>query len=72
MQPVHSRVIARNGLVSVWLENVAASVYASLPRISGFVQGLVTIDDAEAEAQRRVQAVKAALPYGVPDAMTDD
>lgn len=72
MNPVHSRVIARNGLVSVWLETAAARVYASLPRIRGFVQELVTVDDAEAEAQRRADEVKAALPYGIQDAMTDE
>jgi hypothetical protein len=72
MRIVHSRVIAKTGLVSVWLETVAAEVYAALPRIRGFVQGLVTVEDAEAEVAAAVERERQRLPYGIQDAMTDD
>ena len=72
MRAVHSRVIAKSGLVSVWLEHVGAAVYAALPRISGFVQDLVTVEDAEAEIAAAVEREHSKLPYGIEDATRDD
>ncbi len=71
MRIVHSRVIAKTGLVSVWLEIAAARVYAALPRVRGFVQDLVTVDDAQAEVEAAVERERQSLPYGIHDAMHD-
>jgi len=54
------------------LETAAAAVYAALPRVRGFVQDLVTVDDAQAEVAAAVERERQSLPYGIQEAMTDD